>query len=125
MNDNLKINLLVLKSADIEGSVAFYENLFNIDFQRHSHNGGAIHYSADIKGMIFEIYPVNRNKFFIQNHAANIVRFGFQVESISELMKKIKNDAIVISKPKETEWGLIAVIADPDGHRIELNQKKL
>jgi predicted enzyme related to lactoylglutathione lyase len=29
----------------------------------------------------------------------------------------------VISAPKDSDWGRRAVVADPDGHRIELLEK--
>lgn len=36
---------------------------------------------------------------------------------------KLKNqDFSVIIEPTESEWGLRAVVVDPDGHRVELTQ---
>ena len=52
------------------------------------------------------------------------MRLGFEVSDIASILENIKDYPMkVVSKCKESEWGLRAVIDDPEGHRIELTQK--
>jgi len=51
-------------------------------------------------------------------------RIGFVVDSVDQLLPLITElGAEVLTNPSDSEWGRRAVIADPDGHRIELLQQ--
>ena len=68
----------------------------------------------------FEIYPLSR----FQNTADDSTRLGFAIDDFDKRMSEI-NDSIILSNPKETEWGRMAVVKDPDGRRVELYQEQL
>lgn len=51
-----KLNLVVLRSADIEAARSFYE-CFDMSFQRHRHGQGPAHYAAERDDIVLEIYP--------------------------------------------------------------------
>lgn len=108
-------NLLVIRSPDIDRAVKFYEQM-SILFVRHSHGKGPEHYTSDIGGFVFEIYP-QRNA----DAATTNTRLGFNVEDVDgvvELLKEI--NATIVTKPTNTEWGRRAVVKDFDGHTVEL-----
>ncbi len=110
----MKLNLVVIKATDLTASVEFYKSL-GMMFIEEQHGNGPVHYSCDVDGIIFEIYPGNN-----ENEQRN-VRLGFQVEELDELVARLETSGIQIqSHPKESPWGKRAIIVDPDGNRVEL-----
>lgn len=56
MNFSPRLNLVVLRSPDIERARRFYEAL-GLAFFRHRHGKGAEHYASENGLFVFEIYP--------------------------------------------------------------------
>ncbi|MEM9539501.1 MAG: VOC family protein [Cyanobacteria bacterium P01_E01_bin.42] len=112
----MKINLIVIRSQDIEMLSAFYASGLNITFERHKHGSGLEHLSTEIDGVVFEIYPQKN-----ETDSTASIRLGFVVESINGFLKRVKDfQFTVISQPKNSLWGLRMVLDDPEGHRLEL-----
>ena len=108
-------NLLVIRSADIERAVTFYETL-GVRFERHSHGNGPEHYASETCGFVFEIYPLLDPSAVTTN-----TRIGFNVDSVDrslELFAQLNVD--VVSSARDSKWGRRAVVRDPDGHTVEL-----
>lgn len=114
---NITLTLVVLRSADIQRSAAFYTRL-GLQFSQHRHGSGPEHFSAELRGMVFELYPLAPN-----NQSTLGTRIGFRVPSVDMALAALSDypDA-VLSPPKDSEWGRRAVVVDPDGHRVELLQ---
>lgn len=112
------LNLVVLRSTDIDRAMAFYSKL-GLRFTKHRHGNGPEHYSAELPGAVFELYPQSADG------ASSLgTRIGFTVASVDKTIESLCDcPAAVISLPKDSEWGRRAVVADPDGHRIELLQR--
>lgn len=109
------LNLLVLRSPDIDRAAHFYAAL-GLHFTRHAHGKGPEHYSAELDGLIFELYPQSEKE-----GPTTSARIGFKVESVDETAEALlKAGAQLLSKPHDSEWGRRAVLKDPDGHKIEL-----
>jgi len=109
------VNLIVLRSSDIQRAQNFYSKL-GIDFIKHRHGSGPEHISAELPGLVFEVYPQNE-----ETPSSAGTRIGLAVASVEEAIKSLGDyPGSVISPPKDSEWGRRAVIVDPDGHRIEL-----
>lgn len=113
----VKLNLIVIKVSDLSPSVSFYESL-GLRFVEEQHGNGPVHYSCDVGGTIFEIYPSD------ENSGGQDVRLGFVVDDgLDQIVGQLEeNGSKVISHPKNSPWGRRAVIADPGGHRIELTE---
>lgn len=112
------LNLVVLRSSDIERAMMFYSKL-GLEFKKHRHGTGPQHFSAELDGAIFELYPQTAN-----GPSSLGTRIGFSVTSVDEAIQALADyPSAVISPPKDSEWGRRAVVADPDGHRIELLQR--
>jgi lactoylglutathione lyase len=110
------LNLLVIRSADIDRSRQFYEQ-FGFAFEPHQHGKGAPHLAAERDGFVFEIYPS-------QGKDTSATRLGFAVNRIEETIERLVFvGGQVISQPKASPWGKRAVIMDPDGHKVELTQQ--
>ena len=118
MNDIL-LNLVVMRSADIERLSQFYK-LLGLDFIQHHHGKGPEHYACELGTVVFEIYPRIDDA---QNIAST--RIGFQVNSLDAVFAKLQESGVtVISQPKDSPWGRRAVVDDPDGNRVELVEKR-
>lgn len=111
------LNLVVLRSADLERAATFYECL-GLQFTRHRHGGGPEHLSAELGGSVFELYPLS------PNGASTLgTRIGFSVPSLESVITTLSADpSTIISPPQDSPWGRRAIVTDPDGHRIELVQ---
>jgi predicted enzyme related to lactoylglutathione lyase len=107
--------LVVLRSPDIDRAVAFYRQI-GLPFNRHAHGSGPIHYASEVKGMVFEIYPL------LPNSAPTTgARIGFLVDDVDDVVAKLsKFGAEIARSPEDSEWGRRAVVRDFDGHTVEL-----
>lgn len=110
------LNLLVLRVADLERAGQFYAGL-GLHFEKHAHGQGPEHFAAVIGGLVLELYPADAD-----NPVSPSTRLGFQVAEIDETAARLAAipGARLVLAPKPSEWGRRAVLADPDGHRVEL-----
>ena len=112
--NQITINLIVIRVKDLNRSKKFYETL-GINFSYEQHGKGEKHLSAMLEGIVFEIYPSSNN---IDTSA---IRLGFRVSSVDETIEELQAiETVIVSPPKDSQWGKRAVIVDPDGHKIEL-----
>ncbi|WP_071527356.1 VOC family protein [Nodosilinea nodulosa] len=115
---NITLNLVVLRSSDIARAAAFYSRL-GLQFSRHRHDDGPEHFAAELPGDgVFELYPL------ASNGASTLgIRIGFRVPSVDAAIAALSDyPAALVTPARDSEWGRRAVVADPDGHRVELIQ---
>jgi lactoylglutathione lyase len=107
------INLVVIRSKDIDASKAFYE-MIGLNFTRHKHGVGAEHYACESPSGVFEIYPE-------LNESSAGARIGFSVHSADDSVSRLKDGGYdIIGEPKDSPWGRRAIARDPDGHSVEI-----
>jgi lactoylglutathione lyase len=111
------LNLVVIRVADLAASVKFYTRL-GLVFSEHQHGKGARHFAAELPGCVFELYPLQPNE------APDVgTRVGFHVESMDDVLNALAAfPDCIVAPPKASLWGLRAVVADPDGHRVEITE---
>lgn len=115
----MELTLLVIRSA-VPEQLAEYYALFNIVFEYHRHGSGPHHYSGHIGPTLLEIYPLAK----AQDRPDITLRLGIAVESFDELIGKlIARNTVFHQMPEATEWGMMAVVGDPEGRKIELYKK--
>ncbi|WP_027421129.1 hypothetical protein [Crocinitomix catalasitica] len=115
----MKINLVVIRTSEPEILKKQYE-LLGFSFDYHQHGTGPFHYVSEQGGFVFEIYPLTKS----MEKADNSIRLGFEVINLSTRMNELKNSNWIIkSELTKTEWGLIAVLQDLDGRKIEVKNK--
>lgn len=115
--NNIALNLVVLRSRDIARAADFYSGL-GLRFTLHQHGSGPEHFSAELPGGVFELYPLSTD-----GASTAGTRIGFQVPSVDAAIAALnKYPDAVVTPAKDSEWGRRAVVADPDGHRVELIQ---
>jgi lactoylglutathione lyase len=113
----ITLNLIVIRSPDIDRAAEFYRAL-GLTLEKHRHANGPLHYVADVGGVVFEIYPRRGEE---DNTCG--VRLGFQVTSVEAAVTAAETaGGHVVSPPQFSQWGFRAVVDDPDGHRIELTE---
>lgn len=109
------LNLVVIRSADMPKAAQFYQML-GLTFDKHRHGSGPEHFVCERGGIVFEIYPRKD-----ETDATMAARLGFRVLSVDGIVEKLRQaGAEIVSAPKDSPWGRRAVVADPDGHRVEL-----
>ncbi|WP_419529575.1 VOC family protein [Haloferula sp.] len=110
-----RLNLTVIRSADIHQSAKFYE-LLGLQFELHSHGKGPKHYATIDSESTFEIYPATDERPVTIG-----CRIGFEVSSCDEISSSLIEAGFTASiMPTDTAWGRRAVFADPDGHPVEV-----
>ena len=113
---SVTVNLVVIRSDDLDRSRHFYEAL-GIQFSTERHGNGPEHLAAELGGVVFEIYPRGKGP------ATRGLLLGFRVASVAAGLAATGNlGAVVATLPKYGPWGLRAAVIDPDGHRVELTQ---
>jgi predicted enzyme related to lactoylglutathione lyase len=116
---DITLNLVVLRSADLERAAKFY-GLLGIEFDREQHGTGPEHLACCLDGVVLEIYPNPGSG------DQTVVRIGLSVPSVEDAVRAVRDGAgVVVTPPKESPWGKRAVVADPDGHRVELTERKV
>jgi catechol 2,3-dioxygenase-like lactoylglutathione lyase family enzyme len=115
--DRVTLDLVVIRSADLDRAERFYAAL-GIRFARERHGSGPEHLAARIGSVVFEVYPQRDGSSSLG------VRLGFRVASVAEAVEAaLAAGGSLVSGARRTEWGTRAVVADPDGHRIELSEE--
>ncbi|MBS4196514.1 VOC family protein [Lederbergia citri] len=109
---SVTLNLIVIKSTNLEESVAFYEEL-GLQFQKEQHGNGPEHYACELDHLVFEIYPAAQQ--------VNEIRIGFNIENMESVVASLKlRSTKIITEPSVSPWGKRAVVKDPDGNSVEL-----
>ena len=115
----MELTLLVIRSAIPEQLAEFYKRL-GMTFEYHRHGNGPYHYSGHIGPTLLEIYPLAKEQVKPDKN----LRLGLAVDSFDAVIVELKAQAITfLQAPTLTEWGLMAIIADPEGRKIELYKK--
>jgi lactoylglutathione lyase len=116
----MKINLVVLKTSRPDDLASFYGHL-GIKFENHRHGTGPLHHAANVEDIVFEIYPLPKNK----EKSDDTLRLGFTVDNLDDVINELKKSGNkIINDPTMTEFGYVSVIEDLDGRKIELKDKQ-
>ena len=111
------LNLLVLRSPDIERARLFYEVL-GMTFIRHAHGAGPEHYAHQDERGVFEIYPAKQAEG--GGGGGDKTGLGFAVADLADMREKL---AAYQPQPiSDGEGGRTFVVRDPDGRRVEVKQ---
>jgi lactoylglutathione lyase len=109
------LNLVVIRSTDIDRAVTFYRML-GMRFTQHSHGSGPAHYTSKTADLVFELYPLASSQM-----PTITMRLGFQVDDLDELVMELESiGAKILTPPQDSPWGRRAIVQDLDGHTIEL-----
>lgn len=105
---SVALQLLVLKTHDLEALRSFYEAL-GILFQPEQHGEGPAHYSAQLGAMVLELYPLSKARSSMPTE-----RLGLQIEQLEEFLRGYDR--------KVQRRGQVVIVEDPDGRKVELTE---
>lgn len=115
----MDLTLLVVRSAMPKDLAEFY-TILGMTFEHHRHGNGPYHYSARIGPTVLEIYPLSKG----QEKADLSLRLGFAIDSFDMVIHTLQQQSVTFHQvPAATEWGVMVVIADQEGRKIELYKK--
>ena len=86
MNFQTKPFLVVLRSANIEKSRAFYEAI-GLTFVEEQHGNGPLHLACETDTLVFELYPGEDAPILEAKHSSATM-IGFNVESLDAVCKR-------------------------------------
>ena len=110
-----QFRLFVIRTTDIEQVLGFYE-LLGLDFIEHRHGTGPMHFATELSGLVFEIYPTTK----LEN-VDRMLRLGFALPDLPGVVERLRSSAIpIVEEPTLSEWGMRAIVHDPDGRVVEL-----
>ena len=110
-----RLNLVVLRCADLEWSRAFYE-LLGMTFTRHAHGSGPEHFAHEDGRGVFELYPQATGS------TGDNTGLGFAAGDLAGAHDTFARAGFQPGAVKENEWGVSFVVRDPDGRRVEIKQ---
>lgn len=116
---NVMLSLVVLKTRQVEALRKFYGSL-GIELAQEQHGKGPVHFAGRVGDVVLEVYPLPDDG----TPADVSTRLGFTVARLAEVVEALKAfDTQIVTEPQATQWGLRAVVRDPDGRAVELYQR--
>ena len=116
---NVSLTLVVLKTRQVEQLRLFIQTL-GIELKEEQHGKGPIHFAGRVGDVVIEVYPLKDDGTAVDAST----RLGFAVENLAEVVEKLQSlGTKIVTPPKETTWGVQAVVRDPDGRAVELTQR--
>jgi catechol 2,3-dioxygenase-like lactoylglutathione lyase family enzyme len=102
----IRLNLVVIRTINLEKTVQWYSQTFDLVFVDEKHEDGVLHFSAKLNEGLIEIYPT-------KNSAAKIT-FGFAID-------KAKFEKIIVNENPKIIDENTCLIRDFDGNSLILN----
>jgi len=113
------ISAILLYSPDAERLAGFYRDVLGIPLEAEQHGNAPPHYGCELGEIHFAIHPAKPG----ETHAAGAVRLAFEVFDLDEHMRQMdEHNVNVIARPQNMGPMKLAVIADPDGNKIEFTE---
>lgn len=115
------VDAVVLFSGEIDKTVAFYRAL-GITLEEEVHDSGPVHYAGEVGGAHFAIYESSPGEA-PSLRTGGSTQVGFQVADLDDALRWVhERGAQVLIEPQDVPWGRRALVLDPDGRAVELNQ---
>lgn len=115
------LNLLVLRSAQLEQTLRFYE-IIGLTFVEEQHGAGPLHYACEMGTQVIELYPAEAEQS-LNRKMGGATMLGFQVAALDDVLTQLQTIGIMpLGVPKDTPWGRQATVLDPDGRAIQISQ---
>ena len=117
------LNLVVIRTARLDAVRRFYEAI-GLSFVDERHGAGPDHFAAVTPaGTVFELYPATTDQA-VERGGVSDVRLGFTVGDLAVAVEAAERAGGTTIRPVSVPSGAAhAVIADPDGRRVDLIQR--
>ena len=120
----LTLRYVILYVNDLERSIIFYRDLIGLPVRAEhgtyvEFETGSTILAMNTRENVAEITGLNIPKSI--NHSQTF-ELGFVVEDVNTIVEKLRShEVLIISEPVTKPWGqIVAYVADPDGHFIEI-----
>ena len=112
----------MLRTGAIERVAGFYAALGR-DFIAEQRGSGPAHFAAEAGGLILEIHPTRTPMGAIERGSSADVRLGFVVDDVDDAVGSLlRAGGSLLDRSAPSIGGGTAVVADPDGRRVELRE---
>lgn len=112
---NVSLKLLVLKTHDVDSLCRFYK-LLGFTFTEERHGSGPVHFSTPLGDAVMEIYPLASDQ-----SVDTTTRLGFAIADTDAVVAGVESlGGRIIKTGRDTPWGYLAIVGDPDGRTVEL-----
>lgn len=116
-----ELSLIVLRANDLDKTRQFY-TLLGLEFVQEQHGSGPIHFSSQCGSGVIEIYPGSAGTA-PDRKTSGATTLGFRVVSFDTVLQAVEQfGAKILTKLKDSQWGRRAVVEDPDGRAVKLNE---
>jgi lactoylglutathione lyase len=119
-----ELSSLVLFTGHIEQARAFYRAV-GINLDDEDHGDGPLHYATDIGGVHFALFGAeSASSRAPQWRDAGSSFPGFYVASLDDTVAALTAQGTpVLTAHQARDWGCRAIVEDPDGRPVEINQR--
>lgn len=118
---------VVLFSRHVDRTVAFYQAL-GIEFEREDHGDGLPHDAANLGHIhvaVFPAEPAPATALAPARGEPGSTFVGFYVPSLEQTVERMAALGCRLLEPHQVrDWGCRAVVEDPDGRAVEVNQRQ-
>ena len=115
------IDALIMYASDLKKTVEFYRKL-GVPLETEEHEEGPLHYACELGHAHVAVYESKPGAALMRGFGG-ASQFGLRVDSLEETYGiAVAAGAKTIIAPMTAPWGRRAVIEDPDGRPVELNQ---
>ena len=113
-----KLGAVILLVSDMNKSVQFYKEVFNIPLKKKSDEWTEFFN----KETVLALHPAkNKEKVKSGQH----ILVGFSASDFDQTMRNLQDKKVIFFKnPREEGFGKHAIIEDPDGHLISIVKLK-
>jgi len=119
-----ELSSLVLFTGHLEQARAFYRAV-GLALDGEDHGDGPLHYATDIGAVHFAIFDAGPSSGRAPQWRESGSSFpGFYVTSLDDTVAALTaQGAPVLAAHQVRDWGCRAIIEDPDGRPVEINQR--
>src|SRR5262249_21174851 len=97
----------------------FYQSL-GIGLIEEQHGRGPVHLAGRAGEVVIEVYTAPDDGSPVDSST----RLGFAVRHLADVVQALQwIGTKIVTGPKDTAWGIQAVVKDPDGRSVELTQR--
>ncbi len=117
-----RIDALVLFTARLAETAAFYRAI-GLPLEDERHEEGPAHLACDLGGAHVALFEAKATGDALARGHGGSSLVGFRVPSLEEAVAAVRAaGGRVEIEPQDVPWGRRAVVLDPDGRAVELNQ---
>jgi lactoylglutathione lyase len=118
------VDALIVTTSRLREVAAFYRAL-GLPLEEERHDDGPLHYACELGPVHFAIYEATAGGAGDApgRRMAGSTLVGFQVASLEDAVAAARDAGSRVEvAPEDVPWGRRAVVIDPDGRCVELNQ---